>query len=109
MSTAEIGAASGAPNRGVVIRAWRVHKKNTLEGFLTVALPSGMILHDLTLHQRDEKQWIGMPAREWENNQGEKQYSRIIEFVDRAAADRFQVAVLEALTQYLETHHDTCA
>jgi DNA-binding cell septation regulator SpoVG len=100
--------AGDSPNPAVVIRAWRLHKKNTLQGFLTVALPSGMILHDLTLHQRDEKQWIGMPAREWANDQGEKQYSRIVEFVDRAAADRFQVVVLEALNKYLENHHDTC-
>jgi hypothetical protein len=61
-----------------------------------------MILHSLMLHERNGTQWIGLPAREWTSGQGVKQFAKLIEFRDRAAAARFQNQTLAALDEYLQ-------
>lgn len=81
----------------VRISDWRPYHKNTLRGFFTATLPSGLVLHGLMLHQRGDHRWIGFPAREWLNAENVKQYARWIEFVDEAANERFHNAVLNAL------------
>ena len=85
----------------IAIANWEPRIKNTLRGFFSATLPSGMILHHLSLHEKGENRWIGLPAREWSNSQGIKQYAKLIEFRDRATADRFRDALLGALDQYL--------
>jgi hypothetical protein len=95
-------AAGNGGHREFQITAWKPHLKNSLRGFFTAILPSGLVIHDLMLHERDGARWIGFPAREWKDAQGEKQYARFIEFSSRAATDRFQVAALEALDRHLE-------
>jgi hypothetical protein len=89
-------------HREIVISDWKPHSKNTLKGFFSATLPSGMVLHSLMLHAKGEARWISFPGREWTNEQGEKQYVRNIEFVNRAVADKFRDAVLAALDEYLD-------
>jgi hypothetical protein len=101
MSDAKPAVPSGGGNR-IIISDWRSHSKGTLKGFFDATLASGMILRGLMLHQRDESRWIGLPAREWTDNQGVKQYSKIVDFTNRAVADRFKDSVLDALDKYLE-------
>ena len=88
-------------HREIVISEWRAHSKNTLRGFFTATLPSGMVLHNLMLHEKGDSRWIGFPAREWTDQQGQKQFARFIEFASRAAADRFRELVLDALDRHL--------
>jgi DNA-binding cell septation regulator SpoVG len=47
----------------VVIEEFRERRANTLRGFLTVRLPSGLVLHDVTLHQGEDGCWVGMPSK----------------------------------------------
>ena len=94
-------AGGNGGHREIVITAWKPYSKNTLVGFFSATLPSGMILHDLMLHQKDEARWVAFPAREWVNAQGEKQFARFIDFSDRRTADRFRDAVLDALDRHL--------
>lgn len=51
---------------------WRPLRKGTsLRGFVTLTLPSGMIVHDVTYHQRDDgARWVGLPARQYQNADG---------------------------------------
>jgi hypothetical protein len=65
-------------------------------------LPSGLVLHNLTLHRRNSARWIGLPSRGWINDRGEKQYAKLIEFRDRATSDRFRDAVLKALDRHVQ-------
>ena len=81
------------------ISQWKTHERNSLRGFFTATLPSGLVLHSLMLHERNGHRWISFPAREW-LQQGEKQFSRYVEFVDRATADRFRDSVLAALDKH---------
>ena len=49
-----------------MIRAtdWRPLERNTLRGFLTLELPSGLILHECTYHRAASgAEWIGLPGR----------------------------------------------
>jgi len=93
--------AGSAGHRNIQIADFKPHEKNTLKAFFTARLPSGLILHDLMLHQKGDARWISYPAREYTDTQGNKQYARFIEFASREAADRFRDTVLEALDQYL--------
>jgi hypothetical protein len=103
MSTvnAKPGAGS-AGNRNIQIADFRPHEKNTLKAFFTAILPSGLVFHDLMLHQKGEARWVSFPAREYKDAAGTRQFARFVEFVDRAAADRFKNAVLEAVDSYRE-------
>jgi hypothetical protein len=94
-------AASDGGHREILIGDWKPHSKNTLRGFFTATLPSGMVLHNLMLHEKGEARWIGLPAKEWTDTNGAKQYSRFIEFRDRDTADRFRDQMLDALDKHL--------
>jgi DNA-binding cell septation regulator SpoVG len=94
-------AAGNGGHREITIRNWKAHSKGTLVGFFTVVLPSGLILHDLMLHQRDESRWVGFPSREWTDASGQRQYSRLVEFRDRRTADHFRDLIVAALDAHL--------
>lgn len=95
-------AEDNGGHREIIIRDWKPHSKNSLRGFFAASLPSGLVLRDLMLHERGDARWIAFPGREWANAQGEKQYSRFIEFADRRTADKFRDALLDALDKHLE-------
>jgi hypothetical protein len=102
MST-DTKAAGAAANgyRSIVIAGWKPHLKNTLRGFFSATMPSGIVIHDLMLHEANGKRWIGLPARAYTDASGQQTYCRIVEFVDRTTADKFRDAVLSALDQHL--------
>lgn len=95
-------AGANGGHRGIEISDWKPLTKNTLRGFFTATLPSGMILHNLMLHEKDGSRWIGFPAREWTDNAGQKKYARFVEFTGRDIADRFRDAALAAIDAHLE-------
>jgi hypothetical protein len=97
-------AAGNGGHREIAISGWKPHSKNTLRGFFSATLPSGMVLHNLMLHEKGEARWVGFPAREWTNQEGQKQFAKLVEFIDRRTAERFRDAVLDALDKHLETH-----
>jgi hypothetical protein len=65
-----------------------------------------MVLHDLTYHQKGDRRWAGMPAREYIDQAGEKKYRNIVEFRDNAKAHRFRDAVLAALDEFLNNQFE---
>jgi hypothetical protein len=83
-----------------VVREWRPYQKNTLVGFLSLELPSGLVLHGCTLHQKNGSRWIGMPAKSFEKD-GATTWAPLVEFASKEARERFQTAALEALDGYL--------
>jgi hypothetical protein len=87
------------------IREWRPFEKNTLRGFLSLELPSGMILHGCTLNQKGESRWIGLPAKEYLKG-SERAWSPLIEFTDRDVRESFQALALEAIDEYLQEERE---
>jgi len=68
-------AAANGGHRDILISGFRPHQKNSLKAFFTATLPSGMVLHDLMLHERNGVRFTGFPARE-RTDQGERQTAR---------------------------------
>ena len=97
---AKPAASDSSGHREIAISDWKPHSKNTLVGFFTATLPSGLVLHNLMLHQKNDSRWISFPAREWTDAQGQKQYARFIEFRDRTTADRFRDELISALDKH---------
>lgn len=90
------------------IRRWQPYRNSagTMCGYLDVQLPSGMIVNGCKLMVGPNgKFWVAMPSQKQLDREGRPRlgasgkptYNQIIEFVDRAAADRFRDLVLDAL------------
>lgn len=86
----------------IKIVSYREHQKNTLQGFVTVRMPNiGLEIRDITVHRKENSQWIGLPARPYEKD-GKTNYAYIVHFYDKSTKERFQGEVLEALAEYKE-------
>jgi hypothetical protein len=94
-------AQQSAPSPDFAVSNWKPFEKNTLRGFLTLTLPSGLILHNCTFHRKGDSRWLGLPAQRFTKPDGTTSYTPQVEFVDRAASDRFQTAALQAIDRYL--------
>ena len=107
-----LGAANTSPTKAkimskpIAIRNWKPLQKNTLRGFFTIELPSGMIIHEVMLHEKGHSRWIQFSAREYADKEGQKQYRRFIDFSDRSVADHFRDLVLAALDQHFANQID---
>jgi DNA-binding cell septation regulator SpoVG len=82
------------------VKDWRPFSKNTLVGFVSLELPSGLIIHNVMLHERGDSRWVSMPAREYQKD-GERSWVPLIEFADRDCRESFQRLALEAIDAYL--------
>lgn len=89
----------------VVIVDWKPLNRNTLRGFAKIRL-GALIINDVAVHRYDaDKAWASMPAKPIVrsdqtvkvNDQGKIQYVPMIEWADKAAADRFSASVIDAL------------
>jgi DNA-binding cell septation regulator SpoVG len=107
-------AAWGAPRDGVnrsersrqaKLKKWTAHRSGALIGFVSVQLPSGMIVHDLRLMTGKNGYWIALPAMKQVDRDGRPRtdangkaiFSPIIEFADRIASDRFRDLVIDVI------------
>jgi hypothetical protein len=91
------------------ILKFKAFEKNTLRGFIEVELPSGMIVKEISWHQRDDREWLGLPARQFEKEDGSKSWANQVDFATKELYWKFVDAVLNALREYLETGKDAAA
>ncbi len=84
---------------------WKVYEKNTLRGFLSLTLPSGLTIHNCSLHQKDGSRWIGFPSRQYSKEDGSIGYSPLIEVASDARRS-FQDAALAAVDRFMEAAHE---
>jgi len=93
--------ASRQPQRAR-LRKWTPHASGALLGFLSVELASGLILNDLRLMTGKNGHWIAMPAVKQFDRDGQPRLDAngkpifwpLVEFRDRATADRFNDMVI---------------
>jgi hypothetical protein len=94
-----------------VARDWRPCERNTLRGFMTLILSSGLVLHECSYHVQGSKRWVGLPGRPQleadgrhrvDPNTGKKAYTAVVEISGKAARERFQRAALIAIDRLLE-------
>jgi hypothetical protein len=100
-----ITAEASAPTAWIVATDWVPRSSGTLRGFITLRLPSGLVLRDCTPHELSDRRWIGLPGkplldqdgRHRVDNAGKKHYVSVVEIPDRAIRERFQAAALAAV------------
>jgi hypothetical protein len=93
-----------APFASAKIRRWNPHRNpaGSLLGFLSVELPSGLIINDLKLMIGPAgTPWIALPAikRPQLDENGKQIWSPIVEIPDRGRRARFNELVLDAMRQ----------
>jgi hypothetical protein len=86
---------------------WRPLQRNTLRGFFSLTLPSGLVLNECTFHVHENgAEWIGLPARPQLDREGRQRrdpttekilYSPIVEIAGKTARERFQATALVAV------------
>jgi hypothetical protein len=83
-----------------------VPPRNTLKGFVTVAFPSGMLLHEIPIHVAGSRQWASPPHRPWIkgnalmlDNEGRVKWTPIITFHSRLARLAWSQTILTALAR----------
>jgi hypothetical protein len=86
---------------------FRPYKKNTLKGFCDLELTRvGLILHDCTWHvHADGTEWVGFPARSYQDKDGNTQWQPLIEFAEGAkeAREQFRRQALDAIHVVADT------
>ena len=96
------------PATAAKIRRWQPFRNpaGTVLGFLSIELPSGLVIHDAKLMVGQAgKHWIALPANKQIDKDGNPRldadgkqlWSPIVEFANRDARDRFHELILAAL------------
>ena len=80
---------------------WRMIEKNTLRGFFSLQLPSGLGIKECCLHQKESGRWVSLPSRPWQKSDGSTGYTTIIDFKDSQTKTRFLAAAREAVDRLL--------
>ena len=81
---------------------WKAFEKNTLKGFVTILLPSGLCIRECSVHEKNGNRWIGLPGKPWNRKDGTTTYIPIIDFANDGARVRFQNLALAAINNLLE-------
>jgi len=88
-----------------IIEQFVAVERNSLRGFCRVRAPSGLIFHDVAVHQRSGVAWASPAAKPMLDRNGQQMrdaggkalWSPIISFSNREARDRFSTAVVDAM------------
>jgi DNA-binding cell septation regulator SpoVG len=75
-----------------------INPAGTMRGFVSVALPSGLVIHGIKLMIGSQGvPWLALPALKRLDRDGKPVWDAVIEFGSRSDRDRFQQQVLGAL------------
>ena len=78
----------------------KTFSKNTLIAFVDFTiLEVGLTIKGSTIHEKEGKRWVGMPAREYTTDEGRK-WVPVIEFADKESRYALNDSVLVALEAF---------
>ena len=100
-TNAKPAGANGGP-RTITVCNWKPLNNGSLRGFLTLTLPSGVVIHNCQLIETGGRRWVGLPSRRFLTAGGKAHYEPIIEFATRKARRNFERTALEAVKQFLK-------
>jgi hypothetical protein len=89
----------------VALLDWKPITKGALRGFARVRLGCALVIHDIPVLCSNGRAWATLPSKPIigadstvaRDEKGKTRYAPILEWADRAAADRFGAAVLAAI------------
>ena len=86
----------------MTLEAFKPMVKGTLRGFATVRLPNGLTIADIQVCTSHGKVWASLPSKPVLDHDGrhiekagKKQYAAILQWADRATANRWSAAIVE--------------
>jgi DNA-binding cell septation regulator SpoVG len=80
---------------GIEITKFRECHKNTLRAFLSVRMSQvGLEIRDISLHEKNGKQWLAMPSRPYKDSEGNQKYSFILDWFDSMKKTQFEAEIL---------------
>jgi len=89
-----------SPRSSVIeVSDWKPVAKNTLCVSLSNSLPSGLLIRDCTLHDRDGARWVGLPTRHYATKAGVDGRICFVDFASPEIGDRFHDEILGALDE----------
>jgi len=94
-------AGTSGGHRRITASNWKPLEKNSLRGFLTLTLSSGLILNNCQLLETGADRWIGLPSQRFKLRDGSMAYVPIVEFATRDARHQFQTEALRAAERHL--------
>jgi hypothetical protein len=90
-------AGANGGHRTITVSNWKPLKNGSLRGFLTLTLPSGLVIHNCQLLESGGQQWIGLPARRFHRANGAIHYQPIVEFASKKGLNNFRRQALRAV------------
>jgi hypothetical protein len=93
----------------MLIRDFKPIRKNTLLGFFTLVLDSGLVIKECSLHEKENKRWLSFPGKPqldkdgkaMRDERGKVIYANILIVEDWTRSAKLQELVLEALAPHL--------
>jgi hypothetical protein len=89
------------------LEKWTPQRKNTLRGFVNIRLANGLRVFDCPVLMSDGRAWATLPAKPQLNRDGQQvkldgkaQYVKILEWSDRATANRFSELVVALVREH---------
>ena len=83
-----------------------IHKGSLLATCDVHIIPWKMTLHEIKIFEKGANRWIGMPAKEFVNDLGEKKYTDLITFDNDGIKNRFRNQIMGAVDKYLASNLD---
>lgn len=83
-----------------------VHKGNLLAVCDVHIIPWKMTLNEIKIFEKGANRWIGMPAREFVNEQGERKYIELVTFDNDGVKNRFRSQIMGAIDKFLAENPD---
>ena len=82
----------------IEVSNFKEYNKNTLRGFFDVKLTTmGLEIRGCCLHEKDGRQWVQLPSKPYDKDDGSKGWLHIIDFYDKEKRESFQREVLRLL------------
>jgi len=83
-----------------------VHKGSLLAKCSVHIVPWQLTLHDVKIFEKGVNRWIGLPAKEYTNEMGEKRYTELVTFDNDGVKNRFRSQIMGAIDKYLAQNPD---
>src|SRR5262249_22211264 len=105
-----VAATAGGPAM-IIATDWRPLKTNTSHGFqMPKVVPSGIVVRECSLHEKDGKRWIRVPCKPQIDSKGRHRRepvtgkpanTPVVEILSKAERERFQKVALPAVDKLL--------
>jgi DNA-binding cell septation regulator SpoVG len=78
----------------------RKYEKNTLRGFFSLEMEGLLTIHECSVHVKGDAWWIGMPAKSYQNAQGEQKWQPFV-YMDKERLKKLRDLIKDDLRELL--------